>query len=140
MLQTLHQRPFPTCQVAVIKNSVKQGNEHLRTLWSLEVNWYSTHRKQLNVVYENSKHTFPLPSNSILDTLARVGKARGRHFCCGPVITAKVRSSGTARAGTTEPPGTSRQRQKEESTTQGGIQGKRVLPFLKSGREKPLFC
>ena len=44
------------------------------------VNWYSAHGKQLNIVYENSKHTFPLPSNSILDTLACVGKHAAATF------------------------------------------------------------
>ena len=32
------------------------------------VPWCSAHGKQFDVVYEDSKHTFPLPSSSILDS------------------------------------------------------------------------
>ena len=72
IFQTLYQRPFSTW-LAVIKSSVKQGNEHLRTLWAGE--WAGTALTESSLILSmNIQDTHPPAQH--LRLLAHTGKRR----------------------------------------------------------------
>lgn len=139
IFQTLYQRPFSTCLIGSYQKLGKTRKRALASTVGWRVSWYSTHGKQFDIVYEHSRHTFPLPSSSVY---SHTQESAGHRSCRSPAITAKERSSRHGLSAHYGNRGASRQRgfwgrKRQQHAKQ--LVGTHV-PIFKKRREKPLYC